>query len=138
MSLPKLSRIFILREIAHLSSCFSFLREHWAIYAAQGQFLAVSVQVFKCKRSLEQNRRYWGPAVMGQIAEQAYVNGRRFEKQVWHEQFKRLFIGQLDLPGGGQLGMSSSALNVEEFSLFMQQVEAFAATELGVVFYDPA
>lgn len=134
-----LERIFILRQVAHLASCFAFLREHWAIYAAEGEFLAVTVKVFKCKRSLEQNRRYWGPAVLGAIAEQARgEDGQTYEKWVWHEYFKRRFIGMVELPNGAVVGMSSTDLEVDRFSTFMQEVEAYAATELGVVFPEPA
>lgn len=132
-----LERLFILRQVEHLASCFAFLREHWAIFAAEGEFLAVTVKVFKSKRSLEQNRRYWGPAVLGAIEEQARgEDGQVYEKWVWHEYFKRKFIGVVELPNGGIVGMSSTQLEVEQFSTFMQEVEAYAATELGVVFPD--
>lgn len=133
----ELDRIFILRQVAHLAACFQFLRDHWATYAAEGQFLAVTVKVFKCKRSLDQNRRYWGPAVLGAIEAQAVtVDGRRYTKEIWHEQFKRMFIGVIELPNGDTMGQSSAQLDVEAFSIFMQEVEAYAASELGVVFYE--
>jgi hypothetical protein len=94
----------------------------------------VTVTLYKSKRSLEQNRRYFGPAVLGAIAEQAWVGGRQFSKGVWHEHFKRQFIGVIDLPDGATMAMSSTSLGVEDFSIFMQHVEAYAATVLGVQF----
>jgi hypothetical protein len=88
------------------------------------------------KRSVQQNRRYWGRGVLAQVAEKAIVNGRRYSAEVWHEQFKRQFIGVMDLPNGEIVGMSSKELTKPEFSAFCGEVEAYAATELAVVFED--
>lgn len=88
------------------------------------------------KRTKPQNRRYWGKGVLAQIAEQATVNGKLFAAEVWHEQFKRLFIGVIELPDGSVVGKSSADLNTADFSLFCTQVEAYAATDLGVTFYE--
>lgn len=117
----------------------------WAAIKAQlFPFLAEVMQgghrwvltVAKRKRTNPQNRRYWGKGVLAQIAEQAVVGGRLFPAQVWHEQFKRQFIGVIELPNGDVVGMSSTDLKTDEFSEFCTKVEAFAASELGVVFYD--
>jgi len=88
------------------------------------------------KRTAAQNRRYWGNGVLKQIAEQAAVNGRLFSAETWHEQFKRQFIGVTELPNGEVIGKSSTDLTTAEFCDFCDQVEAFAATQLGVTFYD--
>lgn len=60
------------------------------------------------KRTSKQNRRYWGNGVLKQIAEQAAPNGKLYPAEIWHEQFCE----------------------------FSDKVEAYAATELGVTFYD--
>lgn len=88
------------------------------------------------KRTKPQNRRYWGRGVLAQIAEQATVNGKQFAAEVWHERFKRMFAGVVELPNGDVLGMSTTGMTTAEFSRFCDQVEAFAATQLGVTFYD--
>jgi hypothetical protein len=88
------------------------------------------------KRTKPQNARYWGKGVLAQIAEQAVVEGRMFTAAAWHEQFKRDHIGVIELPNGQVVGKSSADLSTAEFSEFCTQVEAFAATELGVTFYD--
>ena len=88
------------------------------------------------KRTPEQNRRYWGRGVLAQIAEQAAVNGKLYSAEVWHEQFKRQFIGFDELPNGQIIGKSSTGLTTAEFCDFCTQVEAYAATELGVRFVD--
>ena len=92
--------------------------------------------VGKRKRTKPQNRRYWGGGVLAQVAAQATVNGRLFSAEVWHEQFKRQFIGVVELPNGEVVGMSSTDLDTARFSEFCMQVEAFAASELGVTFYE--
>lgn len=120
-------------------------QQAWA--AIKGQvfpFLAAVLQgtskwvltITRMKRTSRQNRRYWSNGVLKQIAEQATVNGRLFPAEVWHEQFKRQFIGLIELPNGGVIGKSSTELTTAEFCDFCDQVEAYAATELGVAFYD--
>lgn len=88
------------------------------------------------KRTKQQNRRYWGRGVLAQIAEQATVGGRLFPAEIWHEQFKRQFIGVEELPNGEVIGKSSTSLTTAEFCEFCDQVEAWAATDLGVRFID--
>ena len=85
-------------------------------------------------RTLEQNARYWGRGILAQIAEKAIVGSRRFSAEAWHEQFKRQFIGIEELPSGQVIGKSSAKLGVKAFSAFVDEVEAYAVTDLGVVF----
>jgi hypothetical protein len=88
------------------------------------------------KRTKPQNARYWGGGVLTQIASQVTANGKLFSAETWHEQFKRQFIGVIELPDGSVQGMSSTDLNTAEFSEFCTKVEAYACTDLGVTFYD--
>jgi hypothetical protein len=90
----------------------------------------------KQKRSKPQNRRYWGKGILAQIAAQAVVNGQLFSAEIWHEQFKRQFIGVIELPNGQVIGKSSKELDTEKFCIFSDEVEAYAQTELGVHFVD--
>lgn len=92
--------------------------------------------VARKKRTAAQNRRYWGRGVLAQIAEQAAPGGKLYPADVWHEQFKRQFIGVIELPNGQVIGKSSTALSTKEFCDFCDEVEAYAATELGVRFVD--
>lgn len=120
-------------------------QQAWAAIKAQVfPFLANVLQaggrwvltISKRKRTPAQNRRYWGKGVLAQIAEQAAPGGKLYSPEVWHEQFKRKFIGVEQLPDGSVVGKSSTALTTSEFCDFCDQVEAYAASELGVVFYD--
>ena len=120
-------------------------QQAWAAIKAQVlPFLAAALQaggrwvltIKRMTRTKAQNRRYWGRGVLSQIAEQAVVNGRQYDAEVWHEQFKRQFIGVEELPDGSVRGKSSAKLTTAQFSEFCAQVEAYAATSLGVTFYD--
>lgn len=122
-------------------------QQAWAAIKAEVfPFLATVLQgggrwvlsIARRKRTKAQNRRYWGNGVLAQIAAQATVGGRLYSSEVWHEQFKRQFIGVEELPNGELVGKSSTGLDTAEFSVFCDQVEAYAATELGVTFYDLA
>lgn len=124
------------------------------LYSRQQAWAAIKSQVFpflaqvlqgghrwvltitRRKRTSKQNRRYWGNGVLKQIAEQAAPNGKLYPAEVWHEQFKRMFIGVVELPNGEVVGMSSTELDTAQFCEFSDKVEAYAATELGVTFYD--
>ena len=112
------------------SQLYPFLK---AVMQGGGRWL---LTVTRMKRTSKQNRRYWGRGVLAQIAEQATVNGRLYSADVWHEQFKRMFIGVEELPDGSVIGKSSARLTTVEFSQFCDEVEAYAASELGVTFYD--
>lgn len=94
------------------------------------------LSVKRKSRTPKQNNRYWGNGVLAQIAKQAVVNGVRYSADIWHEMFKRMFIGVVDLPDGSVIGMSSRNLSTVEFSDFCSKVEAYAASDLGVTFYD--
>lgn len=122
-------------------------KQAWA--AIKGQvfpFLAQVLQgggrwvlsINRRKRTSKQNRRYWGNGVLAQIAAQAAPGGRLYSPECWHEQFKRQFIGVEELPNGQVVGKSSTNLDTAEFSAFCDQVEAYAASELNVTFYDLA
>lgn len=120
-------------------------QQAWAVIKAQlFPFLATVLQgsgrwvltVTRRKRTKRQNRRYWGRGVLAQIAEQATVGGKLYSAETWHELFKRRFIGVEELPDGSVVGKSSTGLTTAEFCAFCDQVEAYAASHLGVTFYD--
>jgi hypothetical protein len=116
--------------VAIKNQLFPFLS---TVFQASGRWV---LTVSRRKRTPAQNRRYWGNGVLKQISQQAVVNGEMFGPGAWHEQFKRQFIGVEQLPNGEVVGKSSTGLSTAEFCEFSDQVEAFAATQLGVTFYD--
>lgn len=125
-------RQFVLREESQCLALYAYLRHNWPAMAAQGKPLSVTVAEHKDTRHTQQNRLYW--ALLRQVSEQAMVDGRRYSDEVWHEQFKRVLIGLVDLPGGSTAGESTTKLSISEFAEYVNKVTAYAATELGVIF----
>lgn len=90
------------------------------------------------KRRAEQNAFYWS-AVIAAIADQAWVNRRKFDKDVWHEHVAGMFCPKVECtnPITGEVfsrRKSTTEMGVKEFARYVEQVQAYAASELGVVF----
>ena len=104
------------------------------LLAAHGD-LEVVIRPYKAKRSYEQNRRLW--SLYNQIAEQVWLDGRRYSADVWHEYFKQQFIGcdERVLPSGEiqKIGLSTTKLNTQQMADYQTRIEAWAA-EQGVIF----
>jgi hypothetical protein len=125
-----LARIFIIRGPEQARALHAFLKANAAAMAQQGRPLAVEVREHKAKRSSQANRRYW--TLLRFISENAFVAGRQFSDDAWHEHFRRKFIGCEDLPDGSTVGISTTTLDVGAFNDYMAQIEAYAATDLGL------
>ena len=125
---------FVLRDETHLKRLDAFLRGNWLAAAQAMRPLSVTVAEYKARRSGQQNRLYW--SILRQIAQDGWVGGRRWDEESWHEYFRRKFIGaeEIVLPGGEMIerGISTTTLNVSEFSDYIEQVIGFAVEELGL------
>lgn len=103
-------------------------------------------------RGMDANARMWvGP--LKDIAEQAWVNGRQFSAEVWHEHFKRQYLPEdndpeihllakdgyrkwdIDPAGNRVLIGSTTQLLKRGFALYLQQVEA-DGVQMGVMFHE--
>ena len=96
-------------------------------------------------RGIDQNGLYW--IRLGEIAEQAWFNGRQYNSDVWHEYAKRNLMPDtitdkngverskwLETPAKGELAViSTTELSKGCFSEYTNIVEAFGAN-LGVLF----
>ena len=91
----------------------------------------ISIRPYKSKRSTEQNRRLW--KIYQTLAEQAWVSGKRFSQDAWHEYCKRQFIGSEELPDGSQIGISTTTLNTGEMTDYQNRIQAWAAQEFGII-----
>jgi hypothetical protein len=96
-------------------------------------------------RGLDANGYYW--LRLGEIAEQGWFNGKRFNSDVWHEWAKRHLMPEvvttkdgekrskwLDTPDGTATVISTTQLEKSCFAEYTSIVEAFGAQELGVRF----
>jgi hypothetical protein len=115
-----------------MNALTTFLQCNWWTFAQQDRPLEVTIGEYKSKRSVEQNKFYWKR--LSEIAEQSWISGKQFSPAAWHEMFKRLFIGMEDLPNGEKAGISTTTLDVSEFSEYIERVHQYAASELGVQF----
>ena len=123
-------RTFVLREPTHAASLHAFLKANAAACSKAGKPLAVDVYEHKDNRSNRANRRYW--ALLRFIADNAWIAGKQFSDDCWHEHYKRKLIGILELPNGDTAGMSTAGLDTAEFAEYMRSVETDAATTLGL------
>ena len=121
----------MLRDEVNCRQLYTFLRSNWLAMAQAGKPLGVLVAEHKSKRSNPQNKLYW--AVLHTIAEDGWVNGKRYSADAWHENFKREFIGTEELPNGATAGISTTTLDVGAFSEYIERVMHYAAEHLGVM-----
>jgi hypothetical protein len=93
--------------------------------------LEIVIRPMKDKRSVQQNRRYW--LLLRELSGMAWIDGKQFSDQTWHEFFKRTFIGceELAMPDGTTelRGISTTKLSVDEFGEYMIQIEQYAAEQ---------
>lgn len=137
MSEATLYREFTLKSASVWSALVAFVRANAPAFAKKGEPLRVIVTAEERQRNAQQNRFYWG-AVLKAVSEQAWVEGRQFDKDVWHEYFARKYgvMDELTLPDGEIITRrkSTSQMSVGEFSAFLNDVQAYATSELGVEF----
>lgn len=107
------------------------------------------------KRKITLNQAMWaGP--LHDIEKQAWVNGRQFRAEIWHEHFKERFLPDPDWEnfdpthviegyrkwdldpwkGNRILVGSTTQLTDRGMKVYLLQIEAEAATEYGVQFTD--
>lgn len=132
-----LYREFTLRDGGVWSAVVAFVRANAPSFAGKGEPLRVIVTAEERQRNTQQNRFYWG-AVLKQISETAWVEGRQFDKDAWHEYFARKYgvCDEVTLPDGEIImrRKSTTQMSVGEFSQYLNDVQAYAASELGVQF----
>jgi hypothetical protein len=129
-------RTFVLRDLHHVTGLTSFIAQNWLAMAKEGKPLAVQVMPHKSKRSVEQNARLH--AILQDIAENAWVDGKQFDMETWKEFFRRRFIGtqEIVMPDGEivERGVSTTTLDVHAFGEFMVKIEEYAGSVLAVEF----
>ena len=134
-----LYREFTLDTPAAGAVLVNFLKSNCAPFAEKGTPLRVIVTEEEMDRLDEQIAYYFGP-LMRQVTEQAWVQGRQYSKEVWHEHFAKLFLPakELVLPDGEIVikrgSIARGKISLKKMTAFITEVEAYAATELGVEF----
>ena len=97
--------------------------------------LEITIRPYKAKRSHEQNKRLW--AIYGELADKAWVNGRRYSAETWHEYCKGMFLGYelKAMPDGTEVKtpISTTTLNTAEMTDYQNRLQAWAAGNFGLI-----
>lgn len=97
--------------------------------------LEVCIRPYNSKRSIEQNRRLW--KIYGELADKAWVNGRRYSAETWHEYCKGMFLGYelKAMPDGTEVKtpISTTTLNTAEMTDYQGRLQAWAAGNFGLI-----
>ena len=97
--------------------------------------LEVCIRPYNSKRSIEQNRRLW--KIYGELADKAWVNGRRYSAETWHEYCKGMFLGYelKAMPDGTEIKtpISTTTLNTAEMTDYQNRLQAWAAGNFGLI-----
>jgi NinB protein len=137
MTTETIYREFILRSPSVWQVVSAFVKEHAKACIEAGSPLRIIFTTEEQLRNREQNKRYFG-FLIKHIAAQAWVNDKQFSKEAWHEYFAKEYgrMKEVILPGGEviQRRVSTAEYTVGEFSKYMNEVTAYACTELGVRF----
>lgn len=139
MTGDQLVRTFVLRDENVAKLLWNFIKANAADMAARGEPLEVRVSIWKPKATDAQRSLIW--VINEQIAQGAWVHGRRFEAEPWHEQMKRELLPEKTNRGvekwralaNGErvLNMSTEHLDRQEKTAYIEALLARAA-ELGV------
>jgi hypothetical protein len=136
-----LYREFVLDTPAIGAVLVHFLKSNAAAFVDKGTPLRVIVTEEEMDRLDVQIAYYFGPLIK-QICAQAWVKGRQHSKEVWHEHFAKLFLPskELIMPDGETVvkrgSIARGHISLKKMNVFLLEVEAYAAQELGVILED--
>lgn len=130
-------RTFVIDNADRARAVCRVIAEQWALAQRLGRPLVVTLEVEHRQRTTSQNARLH--ALIRAIA-QCPIDGRRFGVEAIKEYVRRRFLGteEIDLPDGTRIerGVSTTTLDVAQFARLMDEVEAWAVSELGIEFAD--
>ena len=126
-------------KAALLGQIGPYCREQWARGV---QRLSVVIQPEEDSKSIQQ-RKYLHGVVYKEISEQATISGQKYDMKVWKRYLQDQFISHkwevLKDPMTGKkkrrkVRIRSEDLGVKAYSKLIEEVTAFAVTDLGVNF----
>ncbi len=137
--MTEIYREFTLRGRADWQEVVAMVKAAAPTMARDGRPLRL-ILVDEGEDRLEEQVKFYFSAVIEPIAEQVWLDGRRFSEKAWHEQLKGMFLPprEMHMPDGTvQMVPPSIArgeITVGAMAEFIMKVEAHAATTYGVVF----
>ena len=143
-----LDRTFVLDNELRAEAAARFIASNWRAMNEAGHPMALRCYEHKERRTLEQQSLMW--IRLGEISEQAWVGGRQFSAEVWHEWAKseylpdeigptkrcrKGYVKWAVMPSGERtLIGSTTQLTTFGMAEYMEQLQAYGASELGVRF----
>lgn len=118
--------VFFLRDAQIVAKLKSWLDANWE---REGNAWMVEIAPESSKRTDRQRRYYW--ASLQDLSEDAPI---KYSKEVWHEYFRKLFLPLVELPDGSTVPMSTNHLTVREANEYLDQINRWTSTELGIPF----
>lgn len=115
---------FLLPNPTIAQHCWATIRA----FQGDGSLYEVIVRPYERNRTLQQNRRYW-------LLVKVIASHTGNDPQYLHEYLKCRFLGMVAVWVNKQMfevPRSTTTLGVKPFAEYMLQVEAWAATELGI------
>lgn len=129
-----MKQVFVLSDEFQTRRLWAFLKNNAKACAEAKKPLQVTVGEYKRNRSVEQNKMLH--RLLTHIVENAWVAGRQYDLETWKEHFRRTFIGceEYTLPSGEiqQRGISTTTLDVKEFTEFLDRIQDYMINTLGL------
>jgi hypothetical protein len=143
-----MDKTFVIRSPEIAEVAIAVIQANYSGMLAAGRPMAIRLYEHKDSRSIEQQSLMW--IRLGEIAPQAWINGRQFADVCWHEYAKREFLPEEPGPskqarkgyakwainpmtGDKVLVGSTTQLTVYGMAEYLTKLEAFGAG-LGVRF----
>jgi len=134
--MPNKSWRYILRDKSILKRLLAILVKWYRGWSQKNENLTyeVIIRPYKKNRTLAQNNLMW--MWLNHIAvffEKEH--GQRFSDEAWKEEFQEKYLGYkvIKTPSGPKKKLiGTSGLNIAQFTEFLNNVERYANTELGI------
>jgi hypothetical protein len=134
-----ISAQFVINTVDDANRLTAFLRQHAGACVESGNPLRVLVQQDEDDAFNYQVRYYWG-ITLKSICEQAWIDGKQFDKDTWHEFCCGCFLPKKEIvmPDGEIVirrhSIARGHISAKKMAKYTIEVEAWASSELGVIF----
>lgn len=129
-----LYREFILRSPGVWSAAVAFIKANAAACAEKGEPLRLIITAEERRRNVEQNKKLH--AMLKEIAENAWWDGKQYPMEFWKEYYRRRFLlkDEFETPKGEiiQTYWSTADLSVKRFSEFIDRIHVEAAQDFDI------
>ena len=124
------------------------IKEIQAIDTGLTPVMVVEITTFRKTRTNEQNALMWA-GMLNDFAEQVFIDGRQFSKNIWHEYLKEMFLPEIPeseitrknyvkwvtLPNGKKiLNGSTTGLTTKGMDIYLTKCYSYGAQELEIKF----